>query len=351
MMVSPPPFEKVVANFYQKYKKEHNLETVELAIYHNLASWHDNGSKSGLLKNKLITSFKDKYPNIELSNPPLTITLGLSVQEWVCGESEDYSFGNSNFSKESVDDIVEARNKFVKANKKDISLKRFTESTSVLEQTIASLLPKVTPYTPKTCFKKEVHRQLKEVISQFWDYSSQKNITGVKTLHESFVSTVCALVFNSEHDFNQRTEGKGLLAYLYLFQDIYFDEKYSKDECISWSIFIRELPKFVNGAGSINDITFWCRNTMGNHLIAQEMDNTEALIAKLTDKLCCANLSYKDKKVQLVIWSYPNKDDTLLTITVKPKEFIFDGAITGQFALENINDAQTTLIEHFTCSD
>ncbi|MFT4871053.1 MAG: hypothetical protein ACI9F1_001820 [Colwellia sp.] len=116
----------------------------------------------------------------------------------------------------------------MKANKKDISLKRFTESTSVLEQMIASLLPKVTTYTPKTCFKKEVHRQLKEVISQFWDYSSQQHIPGVKILHNGFVSKVCALVFNSEHNFNQQTESEGLLAYLYLFQYIYFDENTNK---------------------------------------------------------------------------------------------------------------------------
>ncbi|MFQ3267377.1 MAG: hypothetical protein ACI9VL_001123, partial [Colwellia sp.] len=63
------------------------------------------------------------------------------------------------------------------------------------------------------------------------------------------------------------------------------------------------------------------------------------------------NLFYKDKKVQLIIWSYPNKENSLLTITVKAKEYIFDGAITGQCALENINDTQTTLLAHFTCSD
>jgi hypothetical protein len=350
-MVSPPLFEKVVANFYQKYKKEHSFETVELAIYHNLAIWHDNDSKSGLLKNKLITSFKSKYPNIELSNPPLTLALGLSVQEWVCAESEDYGFGSSNFSKESVDDIIKTRKSFIKEVKKSISLKRFTESTSVVEQTIASLLPKVTPYIPRTCFEKEVHHQLKEVLSQFWDHSSQEHIPGVNNLHERFVNTACTLVLNLKHDFNQQTDGKGLLAYLYLFQDIYFEDKYTKDECIAWSIFLKELPKYVKGAGTLKRITFWCRNTMGSNLLAQEMDNTEALIAKLTDKLCCADLSYKDKKVQLVLWSYPNKKCSLLTITVKPNEFIFAGAIMGHFDIENINDAQTALTEHFIYND
>jgi hypothetical protein len=196
-----------------------------------------------------------------------------------------------------------------------------------------------------------VLRQLKEVLSQFWDHSSQKHIPGVKSLYDDFVNTVCALVLDHEHCFNQQTNSCGLLAYLYLFQDIYFDEKYSKEECISWSTFIRQLPKTISGSRSMHRLIFLYKNLMGNHLIAKEMDNTEALIAKLTDKDCCAKLSYKDKKVQLVLWSYPNKDDSLLTIIVKPKEFIFDGAIKGQFDLEKINAAQTTLAEHFTYSD
>lgn len=338
----------ITADFYQTYQAHFSHETIDLAIFHSIKGWHDNNAKSGLVKEEIEQGFKLKHPHISESNPPLNLDLCTDVWEWICAYSEDYGFGNTNFSKEeSVTSLIQARKDFVKAYKKPIKTLRINKEDLSLKEGLLGLLPKLNSSLPTTCHEKEVYRQLEELSSEFWDHNKEKHIPGITQLHQEFVMTVYHLSMNRNREFSQQTNNNALLTYLYLFQTIYLENGYDESECFYWAIHMQNLPKLIEGAGSIKHATFFWRNSMCNSVIGDRINNAERLISVLSDNNCCANISYQNQELTLSLWTYPNKESSLVTIICNTDNFSFEGAIKQIIKLNEIQKGQKLLLELF----
>ena len=65
------------------------------ACYQNLKSWKDNKPKSPSekLQKTILEQFEAAYPWLEAAPRIEDVSLGWLIQEYICGESHDYSFG------------------------------------------------------------------------------------------------------------------------------------------------------------------------------------------------------------------------------------------------------------------
>ena len=85
-------------------------ELMELIIesYHNLKGWTNNRTDSAAekLQTRILTQFEQACSWLPLSQPANDVNLGWLIQEYICYESEDYSFGVFLQEQVSSDSIV-----------------------------------------------------------------------------------------------------------------------------------------------------------------------------------------------------------------------------------------------------
>lgn len=91
------PFNTGTSEAHEEFRADRVLTYKELLclIYHDLKSWNKvkPNSDSYKLAHTLFEQLEQAYPSISITTPPKGVEIGWMLQEHICAETEDYTFG------------------------------------------------------------------------------------------------------------------------------------------------------------------------------------------------------------------------------------------------------------------
>ncbi len=97
LLESLKPFNTGTSEAHEEFQANRVLSPEELLclIYHDLKSWTkvEPNSASEKLRDALYVQLKQVLPGIEKTEKPKDVDIGWIIQEHICAETEDYSFG------------------------------------------------------------------------------------------------------------------------------------------------------------------------------------------------------------------------------------------------------------------
>ncbi|CAM4206140.1 hypothetical protein [Vibrio neonatus] len=300
---------------YPEFVVRINPIFVHLAIYQHLVSHRSiKGSKGRRRQQELVDSFEQWYEGIEHARSIDWINLYNDVLDTIQGETGDYNYG------------------FDGSFIRDYELQQAWESS--INHQLFQTLPTSNSLVEESNLNLEVVRQIEIVLEDFVPSPIITSIPGEQELFSLIVDDVSRLLIGSPREADESHLG----SYLYLFQCAVFGNDKSKQECAQLASLIETKVKSIQSEGVAPHAidSFW---QMGLGYSNELVKDYNQLISMLSGQVFTVHREDVDEGVELSIWRYPEKDETL-------KKFILRGdgryELTGEHT-QHFDDARAVV--------
>ncbi|CAM3166211.1 hypothetical protein [Vibrio rarus] len=266
-------------------------ELFHINVYQHLVSHRSVPDSDGRkLQLALIESFEAWYPDIEQAPEIDWIDVNIDVIDSIQGETGDYGYGfNPSAS-------------YVRHYNPQQSWER--DINHQLFQT----LPTINLLIEDSNLNQEIIRQVEHLLIEFDPSALSRTIPGRQALFDLMLNDVSKLAIASKH--------RELGVYLYLFHSAVYKSHQSKAECAQLGSSITTVVQEIQMSGSqpCKIDTFW---KIGLGYCDTQVHDYNQLISLLDSRQCTIKKENVTDGIELSIWRYPAKDETLQKIFIQ----------------------------------
>ncbi|MCL1067223.1 hypothetical protein L2735_10430 [Shewanella olleyana] len=281
---------------YPTFSNRINPIFLYIAIYQHLTAQRSLADSTGRkLQLELIESFEAWIPKIEQARHIDWIELHTEIIDLIQDKTADYSYG----TKQSGSYI------------RDVSENGLWDSN--INHQLFQMLPVSVSNFEKNNHNLEIVRQVKNQLSKLYSLPINDSIPGENELFELLTIEVSHLLIGTPCPLCKLDK---LDTYLYLFQSSALRESKSKRECAQLASSIQVLVNDIQKKGSKpRPIEPFLR--MGFGYSVQLVKDYNQLIELLDSKVFSVSKEDISDGIEVSIWRYPNKQDSLNLITLK----------------------------------